>query len=70
MEENKDFMNQWMAEGKKNWQKNTKRREDAIARVKYFEDREVQAYKNKLEKELTGATRELIGGVNEFEQNL
>ena len=30
----------------------------------------MQAYKNKLERELTGATRELIGGVNEFEQNL
>jgi len=67
MEENKEFMGQWMAEGRKNWQKNIKRREASIARVKYFEDREVQAYKNKLDKELTEATRELMGGVNEFE---
>jgi len=48
MEENKDFMNQWMKEGKQNWKKNQTRRADAIARVKYFEDREVQAYKDKL----------------------
>jgi hypothetical protein len=52
MEENKDFMNQWLKEGKQNWKKNQQTRTNAIARVKYFEDREVQAYKDKLEREL------------------
>ncbi len=70
MEENKDFMNQWMQEGRQNWKKNQQKRADAIARVKYFEDREVKIYKDKLSKELDDATRELIGGVKEFEGNL
>ena len=48
MEENKEFMTQWLKEGKQNWKKNQDRRVNAIARVKYFEDREVQAYKDKL----------------------
>jgi predicted Zn-dependent protease with MMP-like domain len=70
MEENKEFMQDWLAEGKKNWNINKKKRADAIARIKYFEDREVKAYKDKLTQELEEATRELIGGVDEFEKNL
>jgi hypothetical protein len=70
MDENREFMSDWMAEGKKNWSINQKKRAEAIARVKYFEDREVKAYKDKLNKELDEATKELIGGVNEFESNL
>jgi 23S rRNA maturation-related 3'-5' exoribonuclease YhaM len=38
--------------------------------VKYFEDREVKIYKDRLAKELDEATKELIGGVDEFEKNL
>lgn len=70
MEENKEFMTDWLKEGHKNWRTNQKKRADAIARVKYFEDREVKAYKDKLQNELDEATRELMGGVDEFERNL
>ncbi len=70
MDENKEFMNEWLKEGKQNWQLNQKKRADAIARAKYFEDREVKIYKDKLQKELDEATMELIGGVDEFERNL
>ena len=70
MEENKEFMNDWMKEGKQNWKKNQERRTNAIARVKYFEDREVKAYKDKLQKELDDATTELMGRIKEFEGNL
>ena len=70
MEENKEFMTQWMKEGKQNWKKNQVRRADAIARVQYFENREVQAYKNKLQKELDEATKELNNGIKEFDGNL
>lgn len=38
--------------------------------MKYFEDREVKIYKDRLAKELDEATKELIGGVDEFEKNL
>ena len=70
MNENKQFMNEWMDEGKKNWKANQTKRQDAIARQKYFEDKEVEAYKNKLMKELDEATREMGGGIDEFEKNL
>ena len=59
-----------MTEGKQNWKKNQQKRADAIARVKYFEDREVKAYKDKLQKELDDATIELAGGIREFDGNL
>jgi hypothetical protein len=38
--------------------------------VKYFEDREVNIYKNKLQTELTGATNEMNFGISDFEKNL
>ena len=41
-----------------------------MAKVKYFEDREVNLYKAKLEKELNEATFEMANGLSEFEKNL
>lgn len=41
MEENRTFMKEWEAEGKKNWKNNLKRKQDMIDRAKYFEDKEV-----------------------------
>ncbi len=38
--------------------------------MKYFEDREVKAYKDKLDNELNQATKELQNGIYEFDQNL
>lgn len=49
-EENREFMTDWLAEGKQNWKANQQRRTDGIARVQYFEDREVKIYKDKLSK--------------------
>ena len=51
-------MKDWMKEGKDNWRINQKKRAEAIAKVKYFEDREVNIYKKKLENELNQATSE------------
>ncbi len=41
-----------------------------IERQQYFEDKEVTAYKNKLNRILDEATRDMSGGIDEFEQNL
>lgn len=38
--------------------------------MKYFEDREVNIYKNKLNAELNEATNEMSFGVSDFEKNL
>ena len=53
-----------------NWEKNNQIRAENAANVKYFEDREVNIYKAKLEKELNIATLEMRGGLSEFEKNL
>ncbi len=56
--ENQTFMKEWIKEGEQNWKVNQQKREQAIAKVKYFEQREVDIYKAKLNNELLGATAE------------
>lgn len=45
-------MKEWEEEGRQNWKTNQRTRADNIARQKYFEDREVNLYKEKLNREL------------------
>ena len=70
MEENKQFMSEWEKEGKEKWRGNLKNRQDTMDRQKYFEDKEVEVFKNRLNRELDVATKELVGGIDEFERNL
>lgn len=63
-------MKEWEAEGMKNWQNNTQRRLDGIAKVKYFENREVNIWRDKLNKELIAAHEEQEKGFIEFDKNL
>jgi hypothetical protein len=63
-------MKEWEGEGIHNWQKNNEIRAANIAKVKYFEDREVNIYKAKLAEELDAATSEMRNGLHEFEKNL
>jgi len=46
------------------------RRQQAIDKVKYFEDREVDIYKKKLTNALNTATAEMKNGCSDFEKNL
>lgn len=52
-------MKEWEEEGRANWGQNQAKRRENIAKQKYFEDREVNIYKTKLNNELVGATREM-----------
>ena len=70
LKDNQNFMKEWEQEGVLNWEKNNQIRAENAANVKYFEDREVNIYKAKLEKELNMATLEMRGGLSEFEKNL
>ena len=63
-------MKEWEEEGQQNWKKNQMTRASNIARQKYFEDREVNIYKEKLNRELLEATGEMRNGFSEFEKNL
>ena len=70
LRENQAFMREWEAEGRANWKQNQNTRAANIAKQKYFEDREVNIYKTKLNNELVGATKEMKSGFSEFEKNL
>ena len=63
-------MNEWNKEGIQNWKKNREIRSKEIARQLYFEDREVKMYKDALYKELESHTKDLIDGVEEFQENM
>ena len=63
-------MKEWQDEGHANWKINQEVRRANIAKSKYYEDREVAVFKEKLIRELNQATSELTGGVQEFENNL
>lgn len=54
--ENQTFMQEWTKEGEQKWKLNQTRRQEAIAKVKYFEDREVNIYKTRLANEQLAAT--------------
>ena len=41
-------MKDWEAEGKKNWKSNLNKVKERKDKQKYFEDREVNIYKNRL----------------------
>lgn len=70
MRENKQFMREWEAEGKKNWKQNRETRAKEIARQLYFEDREIKIYKDGLYKELEFHTQDMIQGFEEFQENM
>ena len=63
-------MKEWEQEGRENWKTNQRTRAANIAKVKFFEDREVNLYKAKLNKELIEATNEMRYGFSEFDKNL
>lgn len=70
MHENKQFMNEWEAEGKQNWKGNREIRAKEIARQLYFEDREVTIYKDKLTKTLNFHTEDMVAGIDDFHENM
>lgn len=63
-------MAEWEHEGRANWKTNQKLRSDNIGRQQYFEEREVNLYKERLNRELDFATSEMKNGVSEFDKNL
>ena len=68
--ENQVFMKDWQAAGKRNWKQNQSRRRESIARVRYFEDREVNIHKLKIKTEIARGAEEAMEGIRELEENL
>lgn len=63
-------MKDWDEEGHNKWRTNQIKRTEGISKVKYFEDREVGIWRDKLQNEFLSATGEAQDGVQEFEKNL
>lgn len=63
-------MKEWQAEGKKNWKVNRETRAKEIARMLSFDDREVQMYKEVLNKQLVTHTHEMNYGIADFQENM
>ena len=63
-------MNEWFAEGKKNWRKNLDTRAKEIARQQYFVDREQQKFQDYLTRELNIHTDEMNNGIEWFHENM
>ena len=63
-------MKEWEKEGDRKWELNQTKRAEGIAKVKYFEDREVRIWREKLRSEFEAAGGECKDGIGEFEKNL
>lgn len=70
LNENKQFMDDWQQTGTQNWRKNREVRASEIARAEFFDDREIQIYKDMLERELTYNSTDMRNGVVEFHENM
>ena len=70
MKENKDFMEEWTKTGMMNWKANREIRAQRIQKQLYFDDREVQIYKDRLTREFEFNTNDMITGIDEFQENL
>lgn len=70
LKENKQFMQEWEKEGRKNWKQNRDIRFKEIERQLYFENREVKLYKDKLSKQMQYHTADMNQGIEEFHENM
>ena len=59
LQENKQFMKEWEADGRKNWKQNREIRAKEIERQLYFENREIKLYKDKLTRALVQHTTDM-----------
>jgi hypothetical protein len=66
LKENQQFMDDWEKTGKANWRKNRETRANEIAKQEFFDNREIQIYKDSLNRELVYNTNDMVQGVEEF----
>lgn len=63
-------MKEWMSEGKQHWKVNRETRAKEMARQLYFEDREVNIYKDNLTKQLHLHDQDMYNGFEWFQENM
>lgn len=70
LKENKEFMEEWMRKGRKDWTKNKKVTLERIRKQEVLEKALTDQYINKIKKNMNDATEDVIYGVDSFEKNL
>lgn len=70
LKENQEFMDEWMKKGKKDWGKNKRVTLERIQKEQILEKALTDKYINKIKKNMTDATDDVVGGIDSFEKNL
>ena len=63
-------MDDWQKTGVQNWRRNREKRASEIDRAEWFDQREIEIYKDMLSKELTYNSTDMRNGIVEFHENM
>lgn len=70
LKENKEFMEEWMKKGKKDWSKNKRVTLERIHKEQVLEQALTNKYINKIKQNMQDATDDVVGGIDNFEKGL
>ena len=70
LKENKEFMDEWMKQGKQNWTKNKRITLERIHKEQILEQALTNKHINKIKKNMHDATDDVVDGIDSFEKNL
>ena len=70
LKENKEFMEEWMKKGRRDWTKNKKVTLERISKQEILEKALTDKYINTIKKNMQDATDDVVNGVDSFENNL
>ena len=70
LKENKEFMDEWMKKGRKDWTKNIKVTLERIRKQEILEKALTDKYINIIKQNMQGATYDVVNSIESFENNL
>lgn len=70
LKENKEFMEEWMKKGRKDWTKNKKVTLERIRKEEILEKALTDQHINRIKKNMDDATGDVVGGIDSFEKGL
>jgi hypothetical protein len=70
LKENREFMDEWMTQGKKNWAKNKRVTLERMRKEEILNKALTDKHINKIKQNMENATDDVVGGIDNFEKNL
>lgn len=70
LKENREFMEEWMRQGKKNWTANKRVTLERIRKEEILNKALTDKHINKIKQNMQDATDDVVGGIDNFEKNL